>query len=167
MLNTLNKIVMGTLQHIEHQISALNDLIRVNNDRISGYKKQTEATEDTDLLDIFATLIAQSQENIIKLNDYIHVLGGKPTDGTTLSGKFYHAWMDVKSKFSKADRLAMLDFSENSEDVAKSAYRKALDDKELIWEDKKVTELLNLQLEDFKRSHQQIKELRDSESALK
>jgi uncharacterized protein (TIGR02284 family) len=158
---------MGTLQHIEHQISALNDLIRINNDRITGYKKQSDATEETDLLDIFAILIAQSQQNVNELIDYIHILGGKPTDGTTLSGKFYHAWINVKSVFAKADRQGLLEYCENSEDMAKSAYRKALDDKELIWEDDKVTALLNKQFEEFKRSHQQVKELRDLDSVSK
>lgn len=158
---------MGTLQHIEHQISALNDLIRINNDRISAYKKYTEATADTDLTALFAQYIAQSKENINEFTEYIHVLGGKPADGTSLSGKFYHAWIDVRSVFTKTDRHSVLEHAENSEDVAASAYRKAIDDKELIWNDRNVTTILNRQYDELKESHQQIKELRDADVILK
>jgi len=48
---------MGILQHIEHQISALNDLVKINNDRIAGYEKGIEGTEDADLKALFAKYI--------------------------------------------------------------------------------------------------------------
>ena len=44
---------MGILQHIEHQISALNDLVKINNDRITGYQKAAESTSDDDLKRLF------------------------------------------------------------------------------------------------------------------
>jgi uncharacterized protein (TIGR02284 family) len=153
---------MGTLQHIQHQISALNDLIRINNDRITGYQKAIEGTADASLKTVFEGYVDQSKGYINQLNDYIHLLGGQPTDGTTLSGKFYHAWMDVKSAFSKKDNHSILSDCENGEDVAKSAYRKALDDKELIWEDEKLVALLNNHMNGLKISHDAIKALRDS-----
>ncbi|OJW13421.1 PA2169 family four-helix-bundle protein [Mucilaginibacter sp. 44-25] len=153
---------MGTLQHIQHQISALNDLIKINNDRIAGYQKAIEGTDDTGLKTVFEGYIDQSNGYVNELNDYIHHLGGSPADGTTLSGKFYHAWMDVKAAFTKKDNHSVLSDCEYGEDVAKSAYRKALDDKELIWEDAKVVALLNNHLNGLKISHDAIKALRDS-----
>lgn len=153
---------MGTLQHIQHQISALNDLIKVNNDRIAGYQKAVEGTDEVGLKTVFEGYIDQSRGYVNELNDYIHHLGGSPADGTTLSGKFYHAWMDVKAAFTKKDNHSVLSDCEYGEDVAKSAYRKALDDKELIWEDAKVVALLNSHLNGLKISHDAIKALRDS-----
>ncbi|TWR25806.1 PA2169 family four-helix-bundle protein [Mucilaginibacter pallidiroseus] len=153
---------MGTLQHIQHQISALNDLIKINNDRIAGYKKAIEGTTDEPLKSIFAGYADQSAGYVNELNDYIHKLGGSPADGTTLSGKVYHAWMDVKSAFGKKDDHAVLSECEYGEDVAKAAYRKALDDKELIWEDEKVLALLNSHMSGLKIAHDAIKALRDS-----
>ncbi|MBB5395495.1 MULTISPECIES: PA2169 family four-helix-bundle protein [unclassified Mucilaginibacter] len=153
---------MGTLQHIQHQISALNDLIKINNDRITGYQKAVEGTQDTALKTVFEGYIDQSKGYVNELNDYIHLLGGSPTDGTTLSGKFYHAWMDVKSAFTKKDNVSVLSDCEYGEDVAKSAYRKALDDKELIWEDEQVVSLLNNHINGLKIAHDAIKALRDS-----
>ena len=153
---------MGTLQHIQHQISALNDLIKINNDRIAGYQKAIEGTEDISLKTVFEGYADQSRGYVNELNDYIHQLGGAPTDGTTFSGKFYHAWMDVKSAFAKKDAHSVLSDCEYGEDVAKGAYRKALDDKELIWEDEKVLTLLNSHMNGLKIAHDAIKALRDS-----
>nr|WP_067056271.1 PA2169 family four-helix-bundle protein [Mucilaginibacter sp. L294] len=153
---------MGTLQHVQHQISALNDLIKINNDRIAGYQKAIEGTDDISLKGVFEGYADQSKGYINQLNDYIHLLGGQPTDGTTLSGKFYHAWMDVKSTFTKKDSHSILSDCEYGEDIAKGAYRKALDDKELIWEDEKVVALLNTHMSGLKIAHDAIKALRDS-----
>jgi uncharacterized protein (TIGR02284 family) len=153
---------MGTLQHIKHQIEALNDLIKINNDRVEGYQKAVESTDDTALKSVFEGYKDQSNGYVNELNDYIHLLGGLPTDGTTMSGKFYHAWMDVKSAFSKKDTYSVLSDCEHGEDVAKGAYRKALDDKELIWEDEKVLTLLTNHMNGLKIAHDAIKALRDS-----
>jgi uncharacterized protein (TIGR02284 family) len=153
---------MGVLQHIQHQISALNDLIRINNDRIAGYQKAVENTEETGLNLLFNEYIDQSKNNVSELREYIHVLGGDPADGTTLSGKFYHAWMDVKAAFINKDRHSILSDCERGEDIAKKAYRTALDDKELIWEDEKVVSILNNHLESLRIAHDTIKSLRDT-----
>ncbi|MBD1394467.1 ferritin-like domain-containing protein [Mucilaginibacter glaciei] len=153
---------MGTLQHIQHQISALNDLIKINNDRIAGYQKALESTEDSSIKGIFESYADQSTGYVNQLNDYIRVLGGSPADGTTLSGKFHNTWMDVKAAFSKQDAHSILSDCEYGEDVAKSAYRKALDDKELIWEDDKVVTILTNQLHGLNIAHDAVKALRDS-----
>lgn len=153
---------MGLLQHIQHQIAALNDLIKINNDRITGYQKANESTEETGLNLLFNEYIDQSKNNVSELREYIRVLGGNPADGTTLSGKFYHAWMDVKAAFINKDRHGILSDCEYGEDIAKKAYRNALDDKELIWEDEQVVSILNNHLESLKIAHDNIKALRDS-----
>jgi len=152
---------METLQNIEHQVSALNDLIRINNDRITGYKKRIDITLDNDLDYLFSKFIYQSLQNIDELTKYIYLLGGKPADGTTLSGKFYHAWMDFKSAPYRQSRPTMLDYCEYGEDVAKSTYQKALEDKEINW-NKKIINILKDQHDDLKISHKLIKELRDN-----
>ncbi|MDB5145376.1 MAG: family four-helix-bundle protein [Mucilaginibacter sp.] len=152
---------MKTLQNIEHQVSALNDLIRINNDRITGYKKRMDITLDDDLDYLFSKFIYQSRQNMDELTQYIYLLGGKPADGTTLSGKFYHAWMDFKSALYRQSRQTMLDYCEYGEDVAKSTYQKAIDDKEINW-NKKVINIIKDQRDGLKISHKLIKELRDS-----
>jgi uncharacterized protein (TIGR02284 family) len=152
---------MGILQHIEHQISALNDLIKINNDRITGYQKAIEGTDDQTLKKLFAEYIDDSKKYNTDLTDHIHVLGGDPASGTTIAGKFYHAWIDVKAKFTKKDAVSILSDCEYGEDVANAAYRNASDDKELIWKDDRVVSLLSRHLKELKASHDNIKALRD------
>lgn len=153
---------MGTLQHIQHQISALNDLVKTNNDRITGYKKAILDTDDASLKTVFESYTDQSSGYVNELNDYIHHLGGTPTDGTTLSGKVYHTWMDLKAAFGKPEMSSLLSDCEYGEDVARNSYEKALEDKELIWEDDEVVTLLNNHLSGLKMAHDAVKALRDS-----
>jgi len=61
---------MGILQHIEHQIGALNDLIKTNNDRVTGYEKAIDGTTDADLKELFAKYIDQSKQNAEDLRDH-------------------------------------------------------------------------------------------------
>ena len=153
---------MGILQHVEHQISALNDLVKINNDRIAGYEKGIEGTEDADLKALFAKYIDQSKGNKTELTGILYVLGGDPATSTTIAGKYYHAWIDVKAKFTKKDRHSVLADCEYGEDVANVAYRNALDDKELIWKSDDIVSTLSRQLKALQASHDNIKQLRDS-----
>lgn len=153
---------MGILQHIEHQISALNDLVKINNDRISGYQKAAESTSDNDLKRLFLGYIDDSKKYKSELMDHIYVLGGDPSTGTTLGGKFYQAWIDVRAKFSIKDRHSILADCEYGEDIANAAYRNALDDKELIWKDDTVVAMLSRQLKELRSAHDNIKTLRDA-----
>lgn len=144
-----------------YRVSALNDLIRINNDRITGYKKRMSASLDDDLDELFYLFVYQSQQNIDELTQLIYRFGGQPVDGRSLSGQFYHAWMDVTATLVRQDRQTMLDYCEYGEDVAKSVYQKVLDDKEIMGSDIKVLHLLKMHLADLKRSHKLVKELRD------
>lgn len=151
---------METPQNAALQISALNDLIRINNDRITGYKKRMVITLDDDLDFLFSQFIYQSRQNVDELTEYIYLLGGVPTGKDCLSGKFYHSWTDFRSLSYQQDRQTILDYCEYGEDVAKSAYQKAIDDKEFDW-NKKIADVLFRHLDDLRSSHVLIKGLCD------
>jgi uncharacterized protein (TIGR02284 family) len=151
---------MGTLQHIQHQISAINDLILINNDRVTGYEKALEGLAETELQVLFRKYLEQSRQNAGELRELIHQLGGDPASGTTLSGKFYRTWMDLKAKIAGKDSPSVLADCHYGEAIAEKAYRDALDDKELIWQDKLVVSLLNRHLKGLIAAHERISELR-------
>src|SRR5690606_36266965 len=69
----------------------LNDLIKINNDRIEGYQKAIEQLEsnDTDLNNLFTGFIVQSRELKSALESEVNTLGGEIEKGTTASGKIY------------------------------------------------------------------------------
>src|ERR1700710_2266995 len=114
-------------------IEVLNDLVTINNDRIVGYERALEETDtqDADLKALFTSMIDESRKIRIDLAGEVQALGGEFEAGTTVSGKIYRAWMDVKAVFTGHDRHAVLSNCEAGEDAAQRAYKSALDSDDL------------------------------------
>jgi len=76
-------------------IEILNDLVKINNDRIEGYKTAVGELDhdDADLKSLFDRMIAQSMMLKSDLAEEIEVLHGDIETGTTGNGKIYRAWM--------------------------------------------------------------------------
>ncbi len=143
----------------ENQIEVLNDLIRINNDRIEGYRKAAEQLKDerSTLIPVFDKLQSESQTNITDLKDEVLRLGGTPDEGTTTGGKIYRAWMDVKATFGGDNPASVLMSCEGGEDAAKRAYKSAVESNDLGDSLSIVSSQQRAQLQ----SHDQIKMLRD------
>jgi len=142
-------------------IDVLNKLVEINNDRIEGYETASKETQETDLKTLFSQLAQTSQDCRAELIDEVTQLGGEPVEGTTTSGKFFRAWMDVKSALTGKDRKAILNSCEYGEDVAVDTYKKVLENNaEELTEDQlaMVEEQYNL----IKADHDMVKSLRDS-----
>ncbi|MCE7060443.1 PA2169 family four-helix-bundle protein [Dyadobacter sp. CY343] len=109
-------------------IEALNDLIVINNDRLAGYEKAYDETNEieNDLRALFNTLGDQSRVHVIELSDEVVSLGGEPETGTMTSGKLYRVWMDIRAVFTFDNRRAVLENAEGIEDAARKAYEEAL-----------------------------------------
>jgi uncharacterized protein (TIGR02284 family) len=147
------------MQNIRQTIEVLNDLIQINNDRITGYEKAIRETkaDDDDLKILYATMIAESHRNKIALASEVQALGAEVEQGTTTSGKIYRAWMDVKAVFSGHNRHTILSNCEAGEDAAKRAYHTALEHDLPAY----IRELLVRQEESLRSSHDEIRSLRD------
>ena len=149
----------------EKTAEVLNDLIEINNDRIASYEKAAKETnaEDADLRSLFSDMANESRTYVTELRQYVHTTGEEPADGTTIRGKIYRAWMDVKATFSGNDRKAILASCEFGEDAAQRAYETALStDAELSAE---IRQLIMDQKTRLKRSHDRIKQMRDIQIA--
>src|SRR5262249_50737728 len=109
-------------------IEILNDLVRINNDRVTGYENANKetATKDSDLRDLFSDLASDSRSYAGQLSEYITRSGEEPARGTTGSGKVYRIWMDLKAAITGKDRKAILASCEFGEDAAQRAYEQAL-----------------------------------------
>lgn len=137
----------------------LNDLLRINNDRIEGYEKATSETQDLDLKTLFRNMSDESRKYVNELTALIKTYGGDPvTRSTTASGKIYRVWMDVKATFTGKDRQSVLNACEFGEDAAQSAYRDALASEGLSVE---ARELISEQKTNLRKSHDLIKKYRD------
>jgi uncharacterized protein (TIGR02284 family) len=149
-------------------VEILNDLIRINNDRIEGYEKAANEVKDSlfdaEVKSVFYQLAEESRNNKSELINAVTQLGGEPASDTTASGKIYRVWMDVKSTFSGDDTLAALQSCEFGEDAAQKAYREALDDEDARWP-QDILSMITSQQQVLKASHDRIKRYRDDYKA--
>jgi len=142
-------------------IQVLNDLLKINNDRIEGYEKATEEVFEFDLKTIFRGMADESRKNASVLTQEIIKLGGAAdVNETTTSGKIYRVWMEVKSSLTGNDRHSTLALCEYGEDAAQAAYKEALRHKELP---SSLRELILDQQISLKAAHDTIKRYRDTE----
>ncbi|MBC8046597.1 MAG: PA2169 family four-helix-bundle protein [Fimbriimonadaceae bacterium] len=149
----------------EKRIAALNDLIRINNDRYDGYNTAAKESKHGDLDSIFLDYAQKSRGYATKLSQYVREAGGTPEEGTTTSGKFYRAWMDVKAALTGKDRKAILSSCEFGEDVALKTYDAVIETTDLNFP-KEVLDTIFAQKSELKIAHDRIKELRDSEKEV-
>ena len=143
----------------------LNDLIRINNDRVEGYQKAIEELKDSDadLKTLFSRYITESSKYTSELTQEVNRLGGEPTDGTTNSGKIYRVWMDLKAAIAGKDRQTILNNCEFGEDAAQKAYDTALNSDEQY--EPTVRDLIVRQKTALKSGHDEVKRLRDMHKA--
>lgn len=145
----------------QKSIDVLNTLIEINNDRIEGYETAAKETDETDLKALFAQLAQTSHECRAELVDEVTALGGKPDEGTKVSGKFFRVWMDVKAALTGKDRKAILNSCEYGEDHAVDTYKKVLEnDAEELTSDQIA--MIEEQYALIKADHDTVKSLRDS-----
>ena len=140
----------------------LNDLVKINNDRITGYEKAADESRDIDidLHKIFNSMADESRKYVAELTNHINRMGGESEGGSTAMGKLYRAWMDVKATFTGKDRVAILASCEFGEDAAQKAYRDALASDADI--DTETRQLITNQQASLKKSHDLIKKYRDA-----
>lgn len=150
------------MERNENVIETLNDLIRINHDRIVGYEKAIDELqdEDADLRTLFNRYTQESKQYANELTHEVTRLGGDAADGTTNSGKVYRVWMDVKAVFTGKDRKTILDNCEFGEDAAQKAYNMALNDDDSNL-DPALRELIVRQKSALKVGHDEVKRLRD------
>ncbi|QQL48386.1 PA2169 family four-helix-bundle protein [Mucilaginibacter ginkgonis] len=149
------------MENTQATIETLNDLIKINNDRIEGYEKATNdlADGDTDLKDLFTSLIGESQQNKMALGTEIQALGADIDNTTSTSGSLHRTWLDIKAAFTGHSTKSVLEECEFGEDAIKKAYAKALEMEHLP---AYIRDLLAEQKTAIDAAHDDVKALRDS-----
>lgn len=144
---------------------AVHNLIEINNDRIQGYEKAAELAKDPDLKSLFLTMAQESRHYVKQLQDYEVPVGEiKDENDTTVSGKIYRAWMDVKASLGGDSRKSLLNSCEFGEDTIQKTYDTVL--KEI--QRGEAPELYDLAVQQkmaLRKSHDQIKILRDMQNS--
>lgn len=150
------------MEDLKKTAEVLNDLIKINNDRIAGYERAIgELPEiNADLKGLFSRFVEQSQGLKSELQQHISAWDEKIDTQTTMSGKVYRVWMDIKSTLAGDDRKAILESCEYGEDAAQKAYRQAEQEDGVS---PAARALITNQKIQLLASHDQVKELRDRE----
>jgi uncharacterized protein (TIGR02284 family) len=142
-------------------IAALNELIKINNDRVEGYNTASEETDSGDLISLFAGLSSTSQKNLSELRSEVGKLGGKPEGGSGITGKFFRAWMDVKTTLTGNDRSTILNSCEFGEDKALEAYEHVFENHSDQLSVVQL-EMIRKQQSALQADHDKVKALRDA-----
>ena len=145
----------------EETVEILNDLIKINNDRIRGYEKAIENTDtlEAEIKTLYARMIEESYEYNRELSQEVVKAGGEPATDTSVPGSIYHAWMDVKATFTGQDTKSTLAACEFGEDAAQKAYAKALDKEAPLPRD--VYDMVARQKSLLRGSHDLVRQYRD------
>jgi len=135
-------------------LHVLNDLIRINIDRITGLEKAAheERTSDSRLRDVFYRMAIEGRSNVNELHAKVIRLGGAPVTQATIGGKIYLHWLEAHANFEGSDNAAQLAASIAAGQATEAAYHHALGE-HLAPE---LHELIENQLWAFERARQRL-----------
>ncbi|GAB3999013.1 PA2169 family four-helix-bundle protein [Spirosoma daeguense] len=143
----------------EEIVDDLNDLVKINNDRIHGYEEAIKESKDAQLNDLFRHMIIQSEQFRSQLADHIVRIDGKAVadfESTDLTSQLHRAWIDIKSAITGKDREAILGSVEFGENAAVEAYQDAVEKDHLP---AYIKEDLRKQLTELKNAYDRVKTL--------
>ena len=143
-------------------VDDLNELVKINNDRIHGYEESIKDVEDAPLDDLFRHMIIQSEQFRSQLAEHIVRIDGTAVadvDATDLTSKLHRAWIDIKSAVTGKDRAMVLNSVEFGENAAVQAYEDAIAKDHLP---AYIKEDLQKQLSELKGSYDKIKGLKEA-----
>jgi uncharacterized protein (TIGR02284 family) len=153
------------MQLNEKLLEALNDLIKINKDRIEGYKNAINQAEDADLKALFKRMEEESKAYIDQLNNLLLEGGGELEQNVAVYGRIYRNWMGVKATFTGHDRHSILSACEYGEDAAQRTYDEIL--RSSIPMPYSVRELIANQKGALKSSHDTVKTYKNLEKIVR
>lgn len=139
-------------------ISTLNGLIETNKDGQEGFKTAAEGLQDSSLKSVFYEFGQQRSQFAGELQNAVRELGGDPENSGSVSGAIHRGWINIKSAVTGQDDAAILNEAERGEDVAKNAYKNALETELPA----NVRTIVEQQSSAINAAHDRVKALRDS-----
>ena len=107
-------------------LEVLSDLLKINRDRVEGYKKASYNTTDPGLKALLANMADQARKNVTDImKEIIQHHGNTESVEITHAGKLYGVWATFKNKFSGNSIKNVLTLCESREAAALHIYQKA------------------------------------------
>ncbi len=146
------------MQNNEELVDTLNELVRINYDRIFGYERAIEdvETEDVDLKTVFSEYADQSRKYVTQWQESIRSIGGEPATDSTVRGKLFRVWMDFKATITAKSRQSILDSCEFGEDAAQRQYQNVLESDTHLPDD--IRQKIAEQKSELKSAHDSIRD---------
>lgn len=109
-------------------LSVLNDLIRINIDRITAYEKAAHAGKNSapEVRDAFYRMATESRSYVNDLHAEVIRMGGAPVTESTITGKLYLHWLNGKTNFDGETMAELMEDCKNGEEAVQDVYRHAL-----------------------------------------
>ena len=145
----------------DNVISTLNSLIETCKDGQQGFQEAAEGVERSDIKSLFYEYSQQRSKFAGELQSLVREMGGDPEKSGSVSGAIHRGWINIKSAVTGQDEGAILNEAERGEDVAKNAYKEALNS-DLP---ENVRTVVERQAEGVKQAHDKVRSLRDSTNA--
>lgn len=145
----------------EQNVSVLNDLLQITNDRIAGFEKVEGKIWEKypDIKAEYDRMISQSKVMKNELINLIEEKNGNPHDSATVAGALHRTWIDIKNSFTlgniEESTLANVVFGEKA---AIEAYQNAMDSGDLC---EKSSDIVGEQLHSLKQSYNQFKKIEE------
>ena len=143
-------------------LSILNDLIRINIDRITAYEKAAHEEKRTGELikETFYRMATESRSYVNDLHAQVIRLGGAPVTQTTITGKLYLHWLNGKTNFDGETINELLADCGRGEETVQRIYQHALDTGELP---ENIYQLVEGQLWSLQRGQQRLLQAGESD----
>jgi uncharacterized protein (TIGR02284 family) len=141
---------------------ALHELLYFVNDRIEGYQRAVDESQDPQLSGYYKQLVSQSQQFANELNGYLREQGGDRQTSTTVKGKLYRSWMDAKAAVTGSDENAILGSNIHGEEWALKAYKEALADQSIRGA---IRQEVERQYEQSQKTYKELQKLQEKQQA--
>ncbi len=112
---------------VEKLIDDLNNLVKINIDRTTGYELAAKDIEDPSLKNLFSGFVKESEDFAEQLGQIVKHYGETPSESGTTAGKLHQTWVDIKAKFVGHSSESILSSCQTGDQTAIEAYNAVLD----------------------------------------